>query len=111
MLVTGDHLKTAESIARETHILPRDAQGVTGELLDSMPDSVLGTVVEGHNVFARVSPAHSFKIVRALKRQGHIVAMTGDGINDGPALKEAAVGWLWANQAATLQGSQLNSAA
>lgn len=92
VLVTGDHLKTAESIARETHILPRDAQGVTGELLDSMPDSVLGTVVEGHNVFARVSPAHKLKIVRALKRQGHIVAMTGDGINDGPALKEAAVG-------------------
>ncbi|MGI6620377.1 MAG: cation-translocating P-type ATPase [Bacillota bacterium] len=92
VLITGDHLKTAESIARETHILPRGGQGVTGEFLDTLADSALGTVIERHNVFARVSPAHKLKIVRALKNRGHVVAMTGDGINDGPALKEAAVG-------------------
>lgn len=92
VLITGDHLKTAESIARETHILSRDGQGVTGEYLDNVPESMLGDAVEQYNVFARVSPAHKLKIVRALKKQGHIVAMTGDGINDGPALKEAAVG-------------------
>ncbi len=92
VLITGDHLKTAESIAREAHILSRDGEGMTGKSLDSIPESLLGTVVEQCNVFARVSPAHKLKIVRALKEQGHIVAMTGDGINDGPALKEAAVG-------------------
>lgn len=92
VLITGDHLKTAESIARETHILSRDGHGITGEYLDTIPESLLGATVEQYNVFARVSPAHKLKIVRALKQQGHIVAMTGDGINDGPALKEAAVG-------------------
>ncbi len=92
VLVTGDHLKTAESIAREAHILSRGQAGMTGEVLDSTTESLLGPVVEQCNVFARVSPGHKLKIIRALKKRGHVVAMTGDGINDGPALKEAAVG-------------------
>ncbi len=92
ILITGDHLKTAESIARDAHILARSEEGMIGETLDMIPKISLGDAVENCNVFARVSPAHKLKIVQALKKQGHIVAMTGDGINDGPALKEAAVG-------------------
>ncbi len=92
VLITGDHLKTAESIARQAHILSVGEKGITGADLDSVPESFLGMSVNRCQVFARVSPAHKLKVVRALKNQGHIVAMTGDGVNDAPALKEAAVG-------------------
>ncbi len=92
VLITGDHLKTAESIAREAHILSIGEKGMTGADLDDVPDELLGMAVDRCQVFARVSPAHKLKIVRALKNQGQIVAMTGDGVNDAPALKEAAVG-------------------
>jgi len=92
VLVTGDHLKTAESVARESHILATDEKGITGEALDKVSKLHLPALVEKYEVFARVSPAHKLKMVRALKRLGHVVAMTGDGVNDAPALKEAAVG-------------------
>ena len=92
VLVTGDHLRTAESVARETRILSREEEGITGEMLDRIPESQIPSVVESYRVFARVSPVHKLKIVRGLKKKGHVVAMTGDGINDAPALKEAAVG-------------------
>jgi len=92
VLVTGDHLRTAESVAREALILDKGERGMTGAELEKVPESGLGKAVDECRVFARVSPAHKLKIVRALKKLGHVVAMTGDGINDGPALKEAAVG-------------------
>lgn len=92
VLITGDHLWTAESVAREAGILEETGKGMTGEALDRVPESRLPQVVDGCRVFARVSPAHKLKIVRSLKKAGHVVAMTGDGVNDAPALKEAAVG-------------------
>ena len=92
VLITGDHLRTAESIARQAGILDRDGKGTTGDVLDKTPESRLPQLVDSCKVFARVSPAHKLRIVRALKKAGHVVAMTGDGVNDAPALKEAAVG-------------------
>ncbi len=92
VLVTGDHLKTAESVARQVGILELEEQGMIGEALDRLKGPELAKAVDGCRVFARVSPAHKLKIVRQLKKLGHVVAMTGDGINDAPALKESAVG-------------------
>ena len=92
VLITGDHLRTAESVARQAGILERDGAGVTGDVLDRTPESRLPQLIDRCRVFARVSPAHKLRIVRALKRAGHVVAMTGDGVNDAPALREAAVG-------------------
>ncbi|MBE3520089.1 MAG: cation-transporting P-type ATPase [Firmicutes bacterium] len=92
VLVTGDHLRTAESVARSAGIARSDETGLTGADLDRIPESALPARIAKVSVFARVSPAHKLRIVRALKKAGHVVAMTGDGINDAPALKEAAVG-------------------
>lgn len=92
VLVTGDHLRTAESVARQVEILSPNGRGTTGDSLDSLSEAGLQALVKQCSVFARVSPAHKIKIVRSLKRSGEVVAMTGDGVNDAPALKEAAVG-------------------
>lgn len=92
VLVTGDHLRTAESVARQVGILQPGESGMTGETLDRIREDRLAGAVDRCRVFARVSPAHKLKIVKHLKRAGHVVAMTGDGINDAPALKESAVG-------------------
>jgi Ca2+-transporting ATPase len=92
VLITGDHLLTAESVARQAGILSPEGKGMTGESLDRIPQSRLRDAVNDCRVFARVSPANKLQIVRTLKAQGHVVAMTGDGVNDAPALKEAAVG-------------------
>ena len=92
VLITGDHLGTAESVARQAGILPQDGRGMTGATMDRLPESRLVQVVGECRVFARVSPAHKLRIVRILKKSGHVVAMTGDGVNDAPALTEAAVG-------------------
>ncbi|HHY34199.1 MAG TPA: cation-translocating P-type ATPase [Firmicutes bacterium] len=92
VLVTGDHLRTAESVARSAGIAGSDETGLTGADLDGISESTLPARIAKASVFARVSPAHKLRIVRALKKAGHVVAMTGDGINDAPALKEAAVG-------------------
>ncbi len=92
VLVTGDHLKTAESVARQSGILEGTRRGMTGEELERLSETTQRTAVLEGRVFARVSPSHKLKIVRALKSSGHVVAMTGDGVNDAPALKEAAVG-------------------
>ena len=90
IMITGDHEKTALAIAREVGI---DAsEGVNGIELTRMSDEELLEAVEKVNVFARVTPGHKLRIVRALKRLGHVVAMTGDGVNDAPALKAADVG-------------------
>jgi Ca2+-transporting ATPase len=92
ILVTGDHLRTAETIARQAGILAADGRGVTGDYIDTLSEAELQALLARTSVFARVSPAHKIKIVRSLKRAGEVVAMTGDGVNDAPALKEAAVG-------------------
>ncbi len=92
VMITGDHKLTAVSIARELDIY-RDGEGVlTGEELDGMDEAALEKKAGSVSVYARVSPKHKLMIVRALKKLGSIVAMTGDGVNDAPAVKEADIG-------------------
>lgn len=91
VMITGDHPLTASYIARELKISSQ-AKVVTGRDLDSMSVEQLGSTVEDVPVYARVSPEHKLKIVQALQKHGHIVAMTGDGVNDAPALKKADIG-------------------
>jgi Ca2+-transporting ATPase len=91
-MITGDHPATAEAIARELEIFEPGARTVTGSDLRGMSDAQLDATVEHVRVFARVDPEHKLRIVGALQRHGHIVAMTGDGINDAPALKAANIG-------------------
>jgi P-type Ca2+ transporter type 2C len=92
VMITGDHPATAEAIARELEIFEPGARLVTGTELRTMADAELDAIVEQVRVFARVDPEHKLRIVGALQRKGHIVAMTGDGINDAPALKTANIG-------------------
>jgi Ca2+-transporting ATPase len=92
VMITGDHPATAEAIARELTIFEPSARLVTGAELRQMGDAELDAAVEQVRVFARVDPEHKLRIIRALQRKGHIVAMTGDGINDAPALKAANIG-------------------
>ena len=92
VMITGDHPATAAAIARELNILEPGSRVVTGSELRTMDDAQLDAIVEDVRVFARVDPDHKLRIVQALQRKGHIVAMTGDGINDAPALKTANVG-------------------
>jgi P-type Ca2+ transporter type 2C len=92
VMITGDHPATAEAIARELEIYEPGARTVTGAEMRSMPDTELDAIVEQVRVFARVDPEHKLRIVAALQRKGHVVAMTGDGINDAPALKAANIG-------------------
>ncbi|MEW6267794.1 MAG: cation-translocating P-type ATPase, partial [Thermodesulfobacteriota bacterium] len=92
VMITGDHPLTALFIARELGIADAGARGVTGADLAATGDAELDRMVESVPVFARVSPEHKLRIVEALKRRGHVVAMTGDGVNDAPALKSADIG-------------------
>jgi Ca2+-transporting ATPase len=91
VMITGDHKLTALAVARELRILHKGVV-VTGEELDKMSDAELALGVGDAEVYARVSPAHKLRIVEALVRNGHVVAMTGDGVNDTPALKRADIG-------------------
>jgi Ca2+-transporting ATPase len=91
LMITGDHPLTAEAIARELGLLT-DGRTLTGPELESMDDSELDRQIETIQVFARVSPAHKLRVVTALQRRGYSVAMTGDGVNDAPALKKADIG-------------------
>lgn len=90
-MITGDHVDTAAAIARQLAIAD-DPKAMTGAQIDAIADEDLGTVVETVSVFARTSPEHKLRIVRALQKNGHVVAMTGDGVNDAPSLKQADVG-------------------
>ena len=92
VMITGDHAITARAIAGDLGICPPQGRVVTGKELDAMSDDQLARQIAEIPVFARVTPAHKLRIVRALKRQGNVVAMTGDGVNDAPAVKEADIG-------------------
>ena len=92
VMITGDHKNTAVAIARELGFYGPDSRALTGEEVDRLNESELDAVVENVAVYARVSPEHKLRAVRAWRRRGEIAAMTGDGVNDAPAVKEADIG-------------------
>ena len=92
VMITGDHVVTAAAIARELGILQPGDKAVTGAELDAMTDAELDSQVEHISVYARVSPENKIRIVKAWQRKGQVVSMTGDGVNDAPALKAADIG-------------------
>jgi len=92
VMITGDHVITAKAIAKQLGILSNQSKVLDGPALSEMSLEELEDVVEEVSVFARVSPEHKLKIVKALQNKGHIVAMTGDGVNDAPAIKAADIG-------------------
>jgi len=92
IMITGDHPDTALTIARELGMATAKSKAITGVALEKMTDAELAAMVEQVSVFARVSPEHKLRIVGALQTKGHVVAMTGDGVNDAPALKKADIG-------------------
>ena len=92
VMITGDHVVTASAIAKELGILLPGDKAITGSELDAMTDSQLDAQVESISVYARVSPENKIRIVKAWQRKGQVVSMTGDGVNDAPALKAADIG-------------------
>jgi Ca2+-transporting ATPase len=92
VMITGDHPVTAQAVARELGLLRVGGRVVTGAELEAMSDQQLINDVENISVYARVSPAHKLRVVTAWQARGHIVAMTGDGVNDAPSLKKADIG-------------------
>ncbi len=92
IMITGDHPRTASSIAGQLGLGGDTPRVVTGAELDSIPDERLAETIREVDVYARVDPAHKLRLVRALQREGHVTAMTGDGVNDAPALQQADIG-------------------
>jgi magnesium-transporting ATPase (P-type) len=92
VMITGDHVETAKAVARELEIGEDKNRALAGEELSRMSDEELYKVVDEVSVYARVAPEHKLRITKQLQKKGHIVAMTGDGVNDAPALKAADIG-------------------
>lgn len=92
VMITGDHVLTAVTIAKQLEIWKEGDVAISGEELDQMSDEELDKIVGHTSVFARVSPSHKLRIIKSLKRTGEVAAMTGDGVNDAPALKTADIG-------------------
>ncbi|MDY5996934.1 MAG: HAD-IC family P-type ATPase, partial [Erysipelotrichaceae bacterium] len=92
VMITGDHITTAKAIASELGILTADKKAITGKQLDEMDDDTLDKEIANIGVYARVAPEHKVRIVKAWQRKNAVVAMTGDGVNDSPALKAADIG-------------------
>lgn len=91
VMITGDHITTALAIARQLH-LANDPKALTGDELETIDDQALLKTIEAVTVFARTNPSHKLRLVRAFQKEGEVIAMTGDGVNDAPALKQADVG-------------------
>ncbi len=92
IMITGDHVTTAKAIAKELGILLEGQKAITGTELSNMSDEELSNELENISVYARVAPEHKVRIVSMWQNKGHVVAMTGDGVNDSPALKKADIG-------------------
>lgn len=92
VMITGDHITTAKAIAKDLEILRGRELAITGQELDKIPDSKLEKDIMNYSVFARVTPEHKVRIVKAFQKTGAVVAMTGDGVNDAPALKKSDIG-------------------
>jgi P-type Ca2+ transporter type 2C len=92
IMITGDHALTAEAIATDLGILQEGQKAITGAELEKMDDAALSNALKQTSAFARVSPEHKLRLVKTLQAQGEVAAMTGDGVNDAPALKQADIG-------------------
>lgn len=92
VMITGDHANTATAIAKELELLPESGRAVSGSELNQMTQHELEKQIEEIYVFARVTPEHKLRIVKAFQSRGHVVAMTGDGVNDAPSIKAADIG-------------------
>jgi len=92
VMITGDHKETARAVATELKIIEENQDVITGSEMETMTDAELSRRIENTFVYARVLPKHKLRLVKAFQEKGHIVAMTGDGVNDAPAVKEADIG-------------------
>ncbi|HAP32678.1 MAG TPA: hypothetical protein DCQ14_06480 [Firmicutes bacterium] len=92
VMITGDHARTAEAIARQLQLGVGSGRTVTGREIEAMTDEKLYEIVDSVSVYARAAPEHKYRIVKQLQRRGHLVAVTGDGVNDAPALAAAEIG-------------------